>query len=73
MDPSVSSTGDGVGFVSVDEETPVERCVRTRGGGKDGTPLVHCWKLEDLGEKLLICIIHRWEDFAERSSKKKML
>lgn len=43
MDPSACSTGDGVGFVSVDEEIPEERCVRTRGGDKYRSPLVHCF------------------------------
>lgn len=42
MGLSVSSTGGGLGFVSVDEEIPEERCVRTRGGDRYGTPLVHC-------------------------------
>lgn len=29
--PSASSTGDGVGFVSMGEEIPAERCARARG------------------------------------------
>jgi len=39
--PSVSSTGDGVGFVPVDGEISEERCVGT-GGEKREALLVHC-------------------------------
>lgn len=66
MDPSVSSTGNGEGFVSVDEVIP-KKCVRTRGRDQCEASLIHCSKLEDLGEKLLICVINRWWNFDDRS------
>lgn len=72
VDPSVSSTGDGVGFVSVDEKIPEERCVRTRGGGKHGAPLVHCREQENLQEKLLICVIIDGRILQGGTAKKKL-